>query len=239
MILFIVLVAAIGFIYLNNVPGFYCLKNVDMGLTVVYNEHSSYEQRSLLRMVTYMSRIIENPKQLILDTAKDILFNKGYKELSMRNVAKACDIAIGTIYNYYPTKRDLVVEMMAEHWHEYFNVLEKIMNDDRAFFVRLHAIFEELETVIKSFREIWLTPELYQTPDYVEKGVARESIYMENLIKRLDSFLVSEAAKSGAEITLKNDSYMTAQFILLNFITMIQMPVFKYETFELFLKQLL
>lgn len=184
-----------------------------------------------------MSRIIENPHQLILDTARSILLNKGYSELSMRNVAKECGIAIGTIYNYFPTKRDLIVEMMSVYWREYFVVLDKLIKDDSSFFLKLQNIFKELEACIKSFKEVWLKPELYHTPDYVEKGLAKEDIYMERLIRKLEDFLVNESLKTGSVIKLKFDSYETAKFILLNFITIIRMPSFSYQSFELFLKE--
>lgn len=186
-----------------------------------------------------MSRIIENPHQLILDTARIILFNKGYSELSMRNVANQCGIAIGTIYNYFPTKRDLVLDMMSGYWKEYFVVLEKLIKDDSSFFLKLHSIFKELEGFIKTFKEVWLKPELYHTPDYVEKGLAKEDIYMERLIRKLEDFLVNESLKANSVIKLKFDSYETAKFILLNFVTIIQTPSFSYQSFELFLKELL
>lgn len=51
-----------------------------------------------------MARVIDNPKQLILSHAKVILYDHGYQKLSMRALSKACGIALGTIYNYYPTK---------------------------------------------------------------------------------------------------------------------------------------
>ncbi|MDF2889851.1 MAG: transcriptional regulator [Clostridia bacterium] len=186
-----------------------------------------------------MARIIENPHQLILDTAKNILFTKGYSELSMRNVAKECDIAIGTIYNYFPTKRDLVVEMMSGYWRAYFAIFEGVVQEDIPFFLKLQTIFEELETFIKTFKEVWLRPELYQTPDYVENGLKKENLYMERLVKRFEDFLLTESSKPNPEITLKLDSYETAKFILLNFITIIQMPTFKYSSFQVFLKELL
>ena len=186
-----------------------------------------------------MSRIIENPHQLILDTARSILFSKGYSELSMRNVAKQCGIAIGTIYNYFPTKRDLVVDMMSGYWKEYFVILEKLIKDDSDFFLKLQSIFKELEGFIRTFKEVWLKPELYHTPDYVEKGLAKEDIYMERLIRKLEGFLVDESLKANSVIRLKFDSYETAKFILLNFVTIIQMPSFSYQSFELFLKELL
>ncbi|MBL4937259.1 TetR/AcrR family transcriptional regulator [Clostridium sp. YIM B02515] len=184
-----------------------------------------------------MSRIIENPKELILEKAKEILCNQGYSHLSMRTLAKECDIALGTIYNYYPTKKELVLEMMTGYWKEYFKLLQVIIASDDNLYVKLEKIFNELNLFIKQFKEIWLKPELYDKPDYVESGIERENIYIDKFIRVIESMLVKEA--SDDKITLKLDSYETAKFILLNFITMIQMPIFNYSSFEVFLRNIL
>lgn len=181
-----------------------------------------------------MARIIENPKQLILSKAKEILYDEGYEKLNMRNVAKACDIAIGTIYNYYPTKKELVVEMMTEYWHEYIDKVQSISNSDYAFYDKLKSIFEELSTFIRTFKGTWLKPELYSTPDYVKDGIEREEIYIEKLVRIIEDILIKD---NKAKYSL--GSYKTAKFIVMNFITIIQMPVFKYSDFEDILKRLL
>jgi AcrR family transcriptional regulator len=184
-----------------------------------------------------VSRIIENPKQLILSKAKEILYNNGYKKLSMRALSKSCDIALGTIYNYYPTKKDLVIEMMTEYWQNYINSVQEIADSQQDIYNKLNDIFNELRTFIESFRQYWLTPELYDSPEYVEDGLKKEFIFMEKLITIVKDILVQEQVSNNIQIKL--GAYETASFIVLNFVTMVQMPLFKYSSFELFLKELL
>ena len=73
-----------------------------------------------------MSRIIENPEQLILNGAKEILYNEGLEKFSMRTLSKKCNIALGTIYNYYSTKEDLIVELMTDYWKNNLYVLKDL-----------------------------------------------------------------------------------------------------------------
>jgi len=87
-----------------------------------------------------LSRVIENPKQLILSNAKKILYNQGYHKLSMRALSKACDIALGTIYNYYPTKKDLIVEMMTEYWQNYLDSVQEIATSNTDLYIKLNNI---------------------------------------------------------------------------------------------------
>lgn len=184
-----------------------------------------------------MSRVIENPQQLILSKAKDILYKEGYQKLSMRNISKACNIALGTIYNYYPTKKELLVEMMVGFWHEYFYRIEGAANLDCTFHDKLHKIFNELSIFIKTFKEIWLKPKLYDNPDYIESGIEKENIYIERLIIFIENILIKEI--NADQVQCKLDTYETAKFILMNFITIIQMPSFKYSSFEVILKELI
>ena len=53
-----------------------------------------------------MPKIIENVKELILDTSEKLLFQVGYKGFTIRGVAKRCGIAPGTIFNYFASKEE-------------------------------------------------------------------------------------------------------------------------------------
>jgi len=181
-----------------------------------------------------LARVIENPQQLILNKAKEILYNEGYIKLTMRNVSKACDIALGTIYNYYPTKKDLVIEMMTEYWHEYINKTQVIVNSDYTFYDKLKIIFEDLSIFLKTFKEVWLKPELYNKADYVKDGIERKSLYIDKLVLLIEEILIKHN-----KLKSNLSSYELAEFIVLNFITIVQMPVFKYSSFETILKELL
>jgi AcrR family transcriptional regulator len=184
-----------------------------------------------------LSRIIENPKQLILDRAKEILYNEGFKRFSMRTLSKKCGIALGTIYNYYSTKEELIVEMMTAYWKEQFYIIEDIVNSNDTLYIKLNEIFNKISIFIKTFKDIWHKPELYENPDCIKKSLEKENIYIEKLVIMIENVLLKEVEKN--KINLKLDSYETAKFILMNYITMVQMPIFKYSSFEMFLKELL
>jgi AcrR family transcriptional regulator len=186
-----------------------------------------------------MGKILENPKQLILYNAKNILYTEGYSNLNIRSVAKACNLAVGTIYNYYPSKKELVIEMMVEYWKECFKVFEAIIQSNDSLYEKLFKIFNELNTFISTFKEVWLKASSFENAEYTESGMEKEHLYIEMLVRKIEALLVEESLKDNTEISIKINSYELANFILMNFITMIQMPMFKYSCFEQILKQLL
>jgi AcrR family transcriptional regulator len=196
-----------------------------------------------------MPRIIDNPDRLILGQAKEILYREGYVALNMRRLAKDCQIALGTIYNYYPTKNDLILAMMLEYWQDFFTRLEPIAARPIPLDQKLQEIFEELRQGITHFKTFWLRPELYDLPDTVESGVKKEAIYIERLIAFVAIILRKELPQANLRkedasalvpgLAARPGPAEMAEFIVLNFMTMIQMPIFKYESFARILKQII
>jgi AcrR family transcriptional regulator len=46
--------------------------------------------------------------------ATDVFARHGYHGASLRQIAKACEITLGTLYHYYPSKQDLLAELMSD-----------------------------------------------------------------------------------------------------------------------------
>ncbi len=63
-----------------------------------------------------MPKKIENAKELLLERAKELLEREGYERLTMRSVANAAGLGVGTAYNYFPSKNILIASFMLEDW---------------------------------------------------------------------------------------------------------------------------
>jgi AcrR family transcriptional regulator len=46
--------------------------------------------------------------------AIDVFARQGYHAASLRQIAKASEITLGTLYHYYPSKQDLLAELMGD-----------------------------------------------------------------------------------------------------------------------------
>lgn len=181
-----------------------------------------------------MARIIENPKKLILSKSKEILYQEGYNKFNMRNVARECRIALGTIYNYYPTKKELLIDMMAEYWQDFLFNTRDAINSDSCFYEKIRTIFEDLDSFLRTFKDVWLKPELYGNPDLIEYGAKKEDIYLNRFI-----LLIEEAVKKENISKTNLSPHDIAKFIAVNMITVVQMPAYKYSDFENILREIL
>ncbi len=50
----------------------------------------------------------EQTRQLIAETARRLFVERGFEQVTVAQIARAADVAEQTVYNYFPTKEDLV-----------------------------------------------------------------------------------------------------------------------------------
>lgn len=65
-----------------------------------------------------MPKIIENLESRLIAEAKKQIEESGYSAMTIRSVAKACDVGVGTVYNYFASKDDLLATYMLSDWNE-------------------------------------------------------------------------------------------------------------------------
>lgn len=65
---------------------------------------------------------IVTSKEAILKNCRKIISENGITSLNMRSVAKECGIALGSLYNYFPSKDDLVIAAIESVWQNIFKV---------------------------------------------------------------------------------------------------------------------
>lgn len=60
-------------------------------------------------------------KEEILRVCRESIRQQGWDALNIRAVAKACGVSVGTIYNYFRSKDDLIAASVESVWHDIFH----------------------------------------------------------------------------------------------------------------------
>ncbi|MCI5773282.1 MAG: TetR/AcrR family transcriptional regulator [Erysipelotrichaceae bacterium] len=79
----------------------------------------------------------------IMDVCKQLVVEKGLHELNMRDVAARCNVALGSLYNYYPSKNDLLIATIGSIWQEIMEGFDREGSD-------FEKKVEELYSLIKN-----------------------------------------------------------------------------------------
>lgn len=82
-----------------------------------------------------MPKVIKNLESKIINTALELMKIHPYDTIDMRLIAKTCGIAVGTLYNYFPSKKDLFGKVILLSWQEtYTHLLDIIQSklDDKS-----------------------------------------------------------------------------------------------------------
>ncbi|MEW9094505.1 MAG: TetR/AcrR family transcriptional regulator [Clostridiaceae bacterium] len=74
-----------------------------------------------------MPKIIKDIESKIFNASMDLFLKKGYKAVDMKMIAKECGIAVGTLYNYYPNKKELYISILQESWNDTFIKLDNVL----------------------------------------------------------------------------------------------------------------
>jgi len=72
-----------------------------------------------------MPKIINDLRETLYAETRRQLNTVGYSELTMRSIAKGCGIAVGTLYNYFPSKEYLVGCVVLEDWTGFYGQMER------------------------------------------------------------------------------------------------------------------
>lgn len=96
-------------------------------------------------------------KQQILDIAFDIACTSGLSGLSVREIASACNVAVGTVYNSFPTKNDLVNDVVGRFWNEALADRMPSAKDGDDFVRFCQELARQLSEALAKFRDDWLT----------------------------------------------------------------------------------
>ncbi len=94
-----------------------------------------------------MPKIIENIREQLLNEAKKQIVERGYAGTTVRSVASACGVGVGTVYNYFPSKDMLIASFVAEDWMRHLNKLSALPTDNA------EMLLQEIYDSLRSFAE--------------------------------------------------------------------------------------
>lgn len=120
----------------------------------------------------------EKTKIKILESAVELIIEKGFKNASMREMAKNAGVSNPTIYNYFPTKERILYTYVEQKHKEATAIIQKIED------FNTYTLREQLQTLVETELELYLEDRefILQISEMVfhSSGLKIESLYGTN-----------------------------------------------------------
>ena len=164
--------------------------------------------------------------QRIVEAAARLFRTQGYDTVKMEAIAAAAEVSIGTIYNYYKNKGDLLVAIVSMEVHEVLAAGERVIGDpprhaEKAV-AKLIANYIEHALVYLS-KEMWrqamaITTQQPDSPSGVaynelDEALARQTAKLIKKLQTLGLVQVGVDAQALGEMIFNNTNMMFTIFV--------------------------
>lgn len=72
-----------------------------------------------------------NSRTLIIEKAREMMWEKGYQETSMRDIVRATSLELGSIYNYFPNKELILYQILLNEMLTQIAEVKHLDKDDK------------------------------------------------------------------------------------------------------------
>lgn len=142
---------------------------------------------------------IVTSKEKILECSKEIIAEGGIETLNMRAIASKCGVALGSLYNYFPTKTDIMIAIVEDNWNKIFHPALCSINSDKEFIEVVDAIYSLAQS---NFGEqdafLYLHSSLVDKKDRIKGRTAMEAYFKQIRILLLNSLESDKNVKKDA-----------------------------------------
>jgi AcrR family transcriptional regulator len=164
--------------------------------------------------------------QRIVEAAARLFRTQGYDTVKMEAIAAAAEVSIGTIYNYYKNKGDLLVAIVSMEVHEVLAAGERVIADpprhaEKAV-AKLIANYIEHALVYLS-KEMWrqamaITTQQPDSPSGIaynklDEALARQTAKLIRKLQTLGLVQVGVDAQALGEMIFNNTNMMFTIFV--------------------------
>lgn len=112
---------------------------------------------------------IVTSREAILEQCRNMVMEEGIQAVNMRSVANACHVAVGSLYNYFPSKADLINATVADVWKDIFHMSGKALPFQQ-FTDCLKWLFESIQSGCEKYPGFFTFHSVSYASEDKEKG---------------------------------------------------------------------
>lgn len=132
----------------------------------------------------------------ILNCAKVEFLEKGFKDASLRNIAKKAGVTTGAIYGYFKDKDNIFLSLVKDFVNGLYNLIEEVESEDNDIFIQnlklRNMIFTTKENHIKYINYLYENFDICKLLVMCSNGSSMENyldVLMEKTLKENKEFI--------------------------------------------------
>lgn len=145
----------------------------------------------------------------ILKVSKKYILQNGFSSFNVRTITRECGISIGTLYNYFPSKTELVIATVESIWKEIFEPFNNLSDFDR-FPEVVKCMYETIENGNSRYPGFFSIHYLSFASEGKKEGIEMMNSYFSRLKKNL---LVVLRKDTSVNPEIFNDEFSDEKFI--------------------------
>ncbi|MEG0368232.1 MAG: TetR/AcrR family transcriptional regulator [Coprobacillus sp.] len=176
-------------------------------------------------------------QEKLIEIAKQIILKEGVASLSIRKIARECEISVGVFYNYFETKGDLLFTIVSDYWQGLMEN-EQLRNQEMVcdFAKNLYVV---LVDKLEDFENTWLMQMSLLDYSEREKGKQLEHQCFSHIINQIIEVINKDqyVKEDVFNDVLTKESF--AHFVLMNIISIARNQHQNCDAFIEILKRIL
>lgn len=148
-----------------------------------------------------------NKKELIREAAVKVIAREGFYNTKTSKIAEEAEIAVGTIYNYFNSKDEILEYIFEVEFEKRIKMLKKMKKQKSTIFEKLSLFMENHFSEVKNNLDI--AQILVREKEFPKSGDFSAILNYLNVIPKLLEEILNEAIDKG-EIQEQNTSVIAA-----------------------------
>ena len=146
-------------------------------------------------------------EKMLIEAGKEILKKEGIKAVNMRSIARYSNVSLGSIYNYYKDKDELLLAIVKSIWLEIAQDRKIEAGSFKEAFTRLYDSIDEGNRIYPDFLKIHFT-------SFTNRNQSKQA--MDEIIGKIKVSLLNSLSTDKDVKNLFNDDFNKIDFV--NFI---------------------
>lgn len=160
-------------------------------------------------------------REALLSAAKEITYGQGLSALSIRAVAAKCGVAVGSIYNYFPTKADLIAAVIEAFWQSVVHRERCVPMPGESFPTFVGRLYGNLAHNLVDFRSGWLVQISALSAQERQRGRELEARCFDHMKRGLEAALLSSGT-TGPLLMCDEDRAAFVQFVFSSLLSLLR-----------------